>query len=98
VVREWIEASGFGTLYIAPGKPWQNGYAESFHSRLRDEFLERESFEDVVQAQEAAELWRVEYNTQRPHSALDYKTPEEYAILCSMHRIAYSSPRGRDVD
>lgn len=85
VVRNWVAASGFETLYIAPGKPWQNGYAESFHSRLRDEFLELESFEDVDQAQAAAELWRVEYNTQRPHSALGYKTPEEYAAQCGTH-------------
>lgn len=82
VVRAWVVASGFETLYIAPGKPWQNGYAEAFHSRLRDEFLERESFENVSQAQGAADLWRVEYNTQRPHSSLDYKTPEEYATQC----------------
>ena len=81
-VREWVEASGFGTLYIAPGSPWQNGFAESFHSRLRDEFLERESFDDVRQAQEAGNLWRVEYNTQRPHSSLGYQTPEEYAAKC----------------
>jgi transposase InsO family protein len=82
VVRDWVTTSGFETLYIAPGKPWQNGYAEAFHSRLRDEFLERESFDDVSQAQGAADLWRIEYNTQRPHSSLDYKTPEEYATQC----------------
>ncbi|MDE2506179.1 MAG: transposase family protein [Planctomycetota bacterium] len=44
-VQSWAAASGFGTLYIAPGSPWQNGFAESFHSRLRDEFLEREEFD-----------------------------------------------------
>ena len=44
-MRSWLEATGSGTLYVAPASPWQNGYAESFHSKLRDEFLDREEFE-----------------------------------------------------
>jgi transposase InsO family protein len=78
-VRKWVERSGFETLYIAPGSPWQNGYAESFHSRLRDEFLEREEFDNEPQAQEAGSLWKEEYNTERPHSSLSYQTPAEFA-------------------
>jgi putative transposase len=81
-VRSYLEASGSGTLYVAPASPWQNGYAESFHSKLRDEFLECEEFESVAQAQALAELWREEYNTERPHSSLKYLTPAEYAATC----------------
>ena len=81
-VRSWLESAGSGTLYVAPGSPWQNGLAEAFHSRLRDEFLDREEFEDASQARALGELWRREYNTERPHSALGYKTPSEFAATC----------------
>ena len=67
---------------MAPGSPWQNGYAESFHSKLRDEFLRREEFESVAQAQALADLWKEEYNTERPHSSLKYQTPAEFAASC----------------
>src|SRR4051812_39754631 len=78
-VRSWLEATGSGALHVAPASPWQNGYAESFHSKLRDEFLNREEFESQVQAQALGRLWKEEYNTQRPHSSLAYQTPAEYA-------------------
>jgi transposase InsO family protein len=79
VVRTWLEGAGSGALYVAPGSPWQNGYAESFHSRLRDEFLDREEFESEGQARALGALWKEEYNTERPHSSLGYKTPAEYS-------------------
>jgi len=78
-VRSWLEASGSGALYVAPASPWQNGYAESFHSKLRDEFLDREDFESEAQAQALGTLWKGEYHTERPHSWLAYQTPSEYA-------------------
>jgi putative transposase len=78
-VRSWLEATGSGALYVAPASPWQNGYAESFHSKLRDEFLNLEDFESQAQAQALGTLWRGEYNTERPHSSLAYQTPSEYA-------------------
>jgi putative transposase len=81
-VRSWLEEMGSGALYVAPGSPWQNGFAESFHSRLRDEFLEREEFENEPQARELGALWREEYNTDRPHSSLGYQTPAEFAAGC----------------
>ena len=84
-VRSWLEASGSGTLYVAPGSRWQNGYAESFHSKLRDEFLNREDFENESEAKALGELWKEEYNTERPHSALDYQTPSEYAAQCERY-------------
>jgi putative transposase len=82
VVRLWLEGTGSGALYIAPGSPWQNGYAESFHSKLRDEFLNREEFESEPQARALGALWKEEYNTERPHSSLGYKTPAEFAATC----------------
>jgi putative transposase len=82
VVRSWLEESGSGALYVAPASPWQNGYAESFHSKLRDELLDREEFESQPQAQAMGLLWKEEYNTERPHSSLGYKTPAEYAATC----------------
>ena len=84
-VRSWLEASGSGALYVAPASPWQNGYAESFHSKLRDEFLDREEFESQPQAQAMGLLWKEEYNTERPHSSLAYKTPAEYAATCQRY-------------
>ena len=81
-VRSWLKATGSGALYIAPGSPWQNGYAESFHSKVRDEFLNREEFESESQAQALGTLWKEEYNTERPHSSLDYMTPAEFAATC----------------
>jgi putative transposase len=82
VVRSWLEETGSGALYIAPASPWQNGYAESFHSKLRDEFLNREEFESESQARALGALWKEEYNTERPHSSLRYKTPAESSATC----------------
>jgi putative transposase len=82
VVQSWLEETGSGTLYVAPGSPWQNGYAESFHSKVRDEFLNREEFESEPQARALGALWKEEYNTERPHSSLGYQTPAEFAATC----------------
>ena len=84
-VRSWLEASGSGALYVAPASPWQNGFAESFHSHLRDEFLDREEFESAMQAQALGLLWKEEYNSERPHSSLAYKTPAEYSATCERY-------------
>ena len=81
-VESWLEEMGSGTLYVAPGSPWQNGFAESFHSRLRDEFLNREEFESESQARALGALWKEEYNTERPHSSLNYQTPAEFSATC----------------
>ena len=81
-IRGWLETSKIGTLYIEPGSPWQNGYAESFNSKLRDELLAVEIFETLRQAKALAEHWRLEYNHRRPHSALDYQTPAKFAATC----------------
>ena len=85
VIRSWLGETGSGTLYVAPGSPWQNGYAESFHSKVRDEFLNREEFESEPQARALGALWKGEYNTERPHSSLGYKTPAEFAATCERY-------------
>ena len=84
-VRSWLKATGSGALYVAPASPWQNGYAESFHSKFRDEFLNREQFESSTQAQALGTLWKGGYNTERPHSSLGYLTPAEYAAECERY-------------
>lgn len=82
VVRKWIAEKGFETLYIKPGSPWQNAYSESFNSRLRDELLNVESFGSLLEAKVLGKAWREAYNKKRMHSALEYKTPEEFARQC----------------
>ena len=75
----WLAVQDITTRFIEPGKPWQNGFAESFHSRLRDECLNRELFYSVKHAQVLLDDWRKFYNTARPHSSLGYLTPDELA-------------------
>ena len=81
-VQEWIEKRGFKTLYIKPGAPWQNAYSESFNSRFRDEFLNREAFSGLLEAKVLGKEHRQRHNHHRPHSSLDYQTPVEYAKRC----------------
>ena len=76
-VRRWLAQSGIVTAYIDPGKPWQNGVGESFHSRLRDECLDREWFHSLAEARVLLEQYRRTYNERRPHSSLGYRTPAE---------------------
>jgi putative transposase len=97
-VRSWLEATGSGALYVAPASPWQNGYAESFHSKLRDEFLNREDFESQAQAQALGTLWKQEYNTERPHSSLAYQTPSEYAARFERYMPIDETPTERRPD
>lgn len=81
-VRAWLRRAAVVALYIAPGSPWENAYAESYHARLRDEVLSREQFETLSQARALLEQWREQYNQERPHSALGYQTPEAFAAAC----------------
>ena len=64
---------------MEPEAPWENGYAESFHVRLRDEFLNAESFANLREAKALGDDWRREYNHERPHSSLGSLTPSEFA-------------------
>jgi putative transposase len=81
-IRSWLAGAKVQTLYIEPGSPWENGYAESFHSRLRDELLDVEVFMSLAEAKALAMAWRLEYNHRRPHSSLKYQTPAAFAALC----------------
>lgn len=77
-LRELLAREQVASLFIEPGSPWQNGYIESFHGRLRDELLDREAFVSIAEAQARLEAHRVWYNRERPHSALGYRSPEEF--------------------
>src|SRR5262249_58902795 len=74
-VREWLARVGVTTLFIEPGRPWENGYIESFNGRLRDELLDREIFYTPAEAQVLTGGWRQEYNHAPPHRALRYPPP-----------------------
>jgi putative transposase len=76
---KWAERNGVEWHYIAPGKPQQNGFMESFNGKLRDECLNEHVFFSLAQARGIIEAWRIDYNTVRPHSSLGYLTPEELA-------------------
>lgn len=78
-IQRWMKQVEIETLYIEPGAPWENGYAESFHSRLRDEFLAMEEFENLAAARRLTAVWKEDYNHHRPHSSLGYVTPVEFA-------------------
>ncbi|GMV27795.1 MAG: integrase [Phycisphaerae bacterium] len=78
-ITRLAELTGVAMLYIAPGSPWENGYAESFHSRLRDELLNAEVFDGLPDAKALVAKWRHEYNHRRPHSSLKYLPPARYA-------------------
>ena len=84
VVRSWLEGTGSG-----PAATWhrgpQNGYAESFHSKVRDEFLDREEFESEPQARALGRAGRGSINTERPHSSLGYRTPAEFSATCERY-------------
>src|SRR5262249_50732976 len=76
-IRAWLAAAGIETWYIEPGAPWENGYAESLNSKVRDELLEREEFASVLEARVLGGQGREQYNEGRPHSALGYRRPAE---------------------
>ena len=78
-VKGWLGGARVKTLYIDPGSPWENPYSESFNSRFRDELLDREMFTSLAEAKVLVEDYRLDYNHRRPHSALGYQTPAEFA-------------------
>jgi len=82
-VRQWLKALGVTTLYITPGSPWENGYNESFNGKLRDEVLNVEIFDTLLEAKVLIERWRQHYNHVRPHSSLGYKPPAPEAVIPS---------------
>ncbi|MGY4427587.1 transposase InsO family protein [Bradyrhizobium sp. F1.13.1] len=81
-ILAWADQSRVAWHYIAPGKPMQNVFIESFNGRLRDELLNETLFTSLAQARVTLGCWRVDYNDTRPHSQLGWKTPSEFAMTC----------------
>jgi len=78
-LKGFCHRNEISTAYIEPGKPWQNGFAESFVSRLRDEFLDGEALLSVLDARTRLGIWRRYYNEERLHSRIGYQTPQKFA-------------------
>lgn len=77
-ILKWLQGAGIETAYIEPGKPWQNGTAESLNGKFRDECLSMEWFRNRIEARVIIETWRQHYNDDRPHSSLGYLTPKQF--------------------
>jgi len=92
-VRKWLARLSVTTLYIEPGSPWENGYCESFNSKLRDELLNGEIFYSLKEARIVIEAWRQHYNSVRPHSSLGYRPPAPKTTLPAAAHLAYATLR-----
>ena len=77
---QWAYERGISLRFIAPGKPVQNAFIESFNGRFRDECLNQHWFVNLAHARRVVETWRLDYNQARPHSSLGYLTPNEFAL------------------
>jgi putative transposase len=106
-ILQWSKECQVEWHYIAPGKPMQNGYIESFNGRMRDELLNESLFLDLAQARQMITAWVADFNTRRPHSSLGYRTPAAYAdhLTATGHRatlhegfaccpVAHTAPKG----
>ena len=79
VLDQWAYRTGVQLSFIRPGKPNENAYIESFNGKFRDECLNEHWFISLAHARRIIEAWRIEYNTERPHSSLGNRTPQEFA-------------------
>ncbi|MGY3591831.1 transposase InsO family protein [Bradyrhizobium sp. USDA 4341] len=97
-ILTWVDQSRVAWHYIAPGKPMQNAFIESFNGRLRDELLNETLFTPLAQARVVLGCWRSDYNEARPHSQLGWKTPSEFAFTrhsrwdLALHYVEGSAP------
>jgi putative transposase len=91
-VLAWSGETGIDWHYIAPGKPTQNGFVESFNGRMRDELLNETLFFTIGQARAIISLWADDYNTELPHSSLGYATPAAYAAELEKQRAGLTPP------
>ncbi|MEH2472352.1 transposase InsO family protein [Nitrobacteraceae bacterium AZCC 2161] len=87
-ILTWADHAGIDWHYIAPGKPTQNAFIESFNGRLRDELLNETLFTSLAQARVALRCWRADYNDARPHSRLGWRTPSEFAFTHPRRELA----------
>jgi putative transposase len=85
---QWAAQRGVALRFIDPGKPIQNAFVESFNGKFRDECLSQHWFISLEEARNVSEGWRVDYNEQRPHQSLQYKTPVEFARESALYQIA----------
>ena len=92
-VKQWLADSSVATDYIEPGSPWENSYSESFNSRFRDELLNGEIFTTMLEARVLIEEHRRQYNEERVHSSLDYRTPVEYAAAMTEEKEPEASAK-----
>jgi transposase InsO family protein len=90
-IKRFLQQTGVATLYIEPGAPWQNAYAESFNSRFRDELLNQESFADLAEAKQVSAWWQNHYNHRRPHSSLNYQPPARFAASLGMPPLQFGA-------
>ena len=102
-VREWLGRVGVRTLFIEPGSPWENGYIESFNGKLRDELLNVELFDTLLEARVLTARWRRHYNAARPHMSLGYRPPAPEAIEAGpqggrLEQAEARSPQDEEVD
>ena len=89
---KWVVDQRIESVLIDPGKPWQNGTTESFNGKFRDECLAMEWFRNRIEAKVVIEDWRHHYNTVRPHSSLQYETPEAFGKKQSKHLLTGATP------
>jgi putative transposase len=89
---KWVTAQGIECALIDPGKPWQNGTTESFNGKFRDECLAAEWFRNRIEARVVIEDWRQHYNQVRPHSSLNYETPEAFSKKASKSLLTGAIP------
>jgi len=87
-ILRWAQDTGIDWHYIAPGKPTQNAFIESFNGKLRDECLNETLFSSLSEAREMLEAWQEDYNNHRPHSALGNLTPSEFAEKTTIDKLA----------
>ena len=80
-LREWLSEIQVATVFIEPGSPWENGYCESFNSKMRDEFLNGEIFDTMWEVYVLTKIWVQEYNIKRPHSSNGYRPPAHQVIV-----------------
>ncbi len=88
----WADDHGVQLYFIDPGKPTQNAYIESFNGRYREECLNQHWFTSIGEASDIIEGWRIDYNTERPHSSLKYQTPEEFAAARPFDKTQWAQP------
>ncbi len=90
-VQDRIRAVGSKTVHIEPGSPWENGYAESFNARLRDELLDGEIFRSLREAEIVVESWRRHHNMVWPHASLSHRPPAS-EVLIPARAIGLTAP------